>query len=230
LKSHPHEILVAVGRSATTHAAGNRVADMVPESIRGPIQTDSGRVAKALSRQRIRLSLVLFSLLILDDVLEGRLPRHTNPHVDHWAQIGLVLVGLGVTLRTWAAGVIAKGKELARNGPYCLTRHPLYVGSLLMILGFSTLISDGRNVWIALAVTALLYGVRIRREERTLSMKFGLAWRQYVARTAFLLPRRLPLAIRCKWSVTQWVRNREYRTLLATAAGLVALSLWRRLL
>lgn len=184
------------------------------------------RAAAALVRYRVRLSLVLFLLLIVDDVLEGVRPSHVRFFTDPWARIGLDLVLIGIGIRSWAGGVISKGSALACTGPYSLTRHPLYVGSLLMTVGFCTLLADGRNVWIAIVATALLYLVRLSREEYTLEAKFGENWRQYVARTALLFPRRLPVALGCHWSFRQWLKNREYRALIAALVGLFALKFW----
>ena len=49
-----------------------------------------------------------------------------------------VLIALpGELLRIWAAGHITKGREVTRSGPYQLVRHPLYLGSTIMGLGFA---------------------------------------------------------------------------------------------
>jgi len=46
------------------------------------------------------------------------------------AGAAVALLGLGV--RTWAAGYLDKNRNLTVSGPYACTRHPLYLGSLLM--------------------------------------------------------------------------------------------------
>jgi len=50
---------------------------------------------------------------------------------------GLTLAALGQIFRIYAAGFIFKNKELASNGPYALVRHPLYLGNILILAGFT---------------------------------------------------------------------------------------------
>src|SRR5688500_4711184 len=47
----------------------------------------------------------------------------------------VAVVGLGV--RAWASGHIRKASVLAVTGPYAHTRNPLYLGTLVLGLGFS---------------------------------------------------------------------------------------------
>src|SRR5947209_15369662 len=42
----------------------------------------------------------------------------------------------GLALRAWASGHIRKNARLAVSGPYAYTRNPLYLGSLVLGLGF----------------------------------------------------------------------------------------------
>ena len=71
----------------------------------------------------------------------------------HWnIIIGLLIALAGQLFRIFAAGTIFKNKELASDGAYSLVRHPLYLGNILILGGFS--LASG-NLWVALAV--LLY-------------------------------------------------------------------------
>jgi protein-S-isoprenylcysteine O-methyltransferase Ste14 len=51
--------------------------------------------------------------------------------------IGAVMVVAGVAIRLWASGHVKKDKVLATDGPYAYVRHPLYVGNLILLFGFS---------------------------------------------------------------------------------------------
>src|SRR5664279_4181865 len=51
--------------------------------------------------------------------------------------IGIPLSLLGLALRAWAAGCLAKNQELATGGPYAYTRNPLYIGTLVVAAGLS---------------------------------------------------------------------------------------------
>jgi protein-S-isoprenylcysteine O-methyltransferase Ste14 len=130
---------------------------------------------------------------------------------------------LGILLRTWAAGTIHKTKKLATTGPYALARHPLYLGSFLIAMGFSLFLWDNENMWAVIAVGVLLYLPKIRREEIHLAQLFGNEWPDYCRRTAMFFPKSLP-KLRSDWSFQQWNHNHEYETF---AAGLIALTIIR---
>ena len=49
---------------------------------------------------------------------------------------GLALAFFGVLFRAWATGNIHKDNHLAIVGPYTLSRHPLYLGTFVIGLGF----------------------------------------------------------------------------------------------
>src|SRR5882672_12080639 len=51
--------------------------------------------------------------------------------------IGATITVLGLLLRGWAAGHLAKNQRLATGGPYALTRNPLYFGTLLVAAGLA---------------------------------------------------------------------------------------------
>ena len=50
--------------------------------------------------------------------------------------IGGVVAVVGETVRVWASGHIEKGREVTRSGPYRFVRHPLYLGSAIIGVGF----------------------------------------------------------------------------------------------
>jgi uncharacterized membrane protein len=134
--------------------------------------------------------------------------------------IGGAVAAAGELLRIWAAGHLEKGREVTMSGPYRLTRHPLYVGSAVMGLGFAMASNSSWTAAIVAAYLALTIGAAIRREERHLTEKFGSAYPEYREGRSADVARR--------FSVSRAMRNREYRA----AAGLVAvlaLLLWKTL-
>ncbi len=50
---------------------------------------------------------------------------------------GLPVAVLGLLLRAWAAGHLAKNEQLAQGGPYAHVRNPLYLGTLLVAAGLA---------------------------------------------------------------------------------------------
>ena len=79
--------------------------------------------------------------------------------------------------------------ELVTSGPYRWVRHALYCVGTLFFGSFALLAA---NWFIALAdLTALaVLTLRLRREEEKLIERFGDEYRDYMARTGRLLPRR----------------------------------------
>src|SRR6185312_17360935 len=50
---------------------------------------------------------------------------------------GIPISAIGLALRGWAAGHLAKNQRLAQSGPYAATRNPLYLGTLVTALGLA---------------------------------------------------------------------------------------------
>ena len=144
--------------------------------------------------------------------------------------MGLLCIALGVTLRSWSAGVLHKTWELTTTGPYALIRNPLYVGSFLIMSGYATLIDDVENIFVILGPLAFLYYLQVLHEERTLFNKYGMRWQEYASHVSRFFPWRLPQpgTLFGTWSVRDWLGSREYRAMIATLAGIAALDLWRR--
>lgn len=183
-----------------------------------------------LARYRLGLSFLVFLLIILEwQINDGGRPHALSALQDGEHPAGLLLIFAGLGLRSWAAGVIRKCAVLATEGPYAWTRHPLYLGSFLIALGFAAVAEDRHAVAAVLLAVPLLYLPTIQREERGLAIKFGDAWRMYAGRTGMILPRFPTCLSRADWSWQCWWRNREWRILLRTLAVLWLLEWWNAL-
>jgi protein-S-isoprenylcysteine O-methyltransferase Ste14 len=145
--------------------------------------------------------------------------------------IGTVLAVLGIGLRAVASGHVKKNEVLTTTGPYAYVRNPLYLGSIIMALGF---VIASRDWWVAagvVALFALVYVPVIRTEEAFLRSRFD-GFERY-ART---VPRIIPRGIRVinmteGFSRELYLRHREYNAILGAAAMLAALvvkMLWFR--
>ena len=91
--------------------------------------------------------------------------------------------------RSWSVGPqAAPDVGLRTDGPYAVTRHPIYTGLLGMMLG--TALLGGLGQWIALVLAGLVVAVlKIRSEERLLVATFPDAYDAYRAQVPALLPR-----------------------------------------
>ncbi len=162
-------------------------------------------VARQLARVRVPLG---YPLGVVALWLAAPTPRSLA--------VGAALGAIGEALRIWAAGHLEKGREVTRTGPYALTRHPLYAGSIVMGAGLAV---ASHTVAVAILVFAYL-GVTItaaiRSEEAHLTDKFGGEYPAYRDGRAAAAAR--------GFSLERAIRNREYRALLGFLAVLLLLA------
>lgn len=183
---------------------------------------------KFITRKRVAISLVIFtSVMVIDVLLLDVRPRSLVDFTDIGTVVGLVGVVLGLFARSWAAGTLHKNASLTQVGPYSITRNPLYVGSFLMMIGFCALVQDLYTIWIIAGPMALLYWFQVRIEERRLERLYPQDWPLYAATTPRFLPRPWKMVRGGGWSLAQWLSNREYQAIIASAVGLGLLVAWR---
>ena len=136
---------------------------------------------------------------------------------------GGIVAAVGVLLRAMASGQVKKNEELATNGPYAYFRNPLYLGSLVIAIGFAI---ASRDVWIAvgiLALFSLIYVPVIRAEETFLRQRFA-EYDGYARRVPRLLPRTVWFSgLTSGFSRELYWQHREYNALIGAAAMLAAL-------
>jgi protein-S-isoprenylcysteine O-methyltransferase Ste14 len=122
---------------------------------------------------------------------------------------GLVLAVLGVAIRLWAAGTIHKGREITISGPYAWVRHPLYVGSFVIALGYFAMSGLWEAFAIGVPLFVALHWAAVVVEERMLIALFGSEYEDYCRKVPRALPRppRTPAAGDFSWP--QALYNRE---------------------
>src|SRR5580700_2503600 len=104
------------------------------------------------------------------------------------AVIGVAIAALGELLRVWAVGYsgvttraeIVTAPTLVTNGPYAITRNPLYVANAIVALGVG------------------VYAIIIPLEEAYLAGLYGQEYRRYLEAVPQLMPsgRSMPAAER----------------------------------
>jgi protein-S-isoprenylcysteine O-methyltransferase Ste14 len=137
--------------------------------------------------------------------------------------LGLVLAIPGLLIRSLASGHVDKNEALATSGPYSYSRNPLYLGSLVLAMGFAT---AGRSWWLAgtmLLIFLAVYLPVIGIEEVFLESRFP-EYASYAREVPRLLPRLRPYRPTSQaFSWKLYWKHREYNALLGTAAMSVAL-------
>jgi rfaE bifunctional protein nucleotidyltransferase chain/domain len=94
---------------------------------------------------------------------------------------GCLIALPGQWLRIWGAGHLQKAREVTVSGPYRYMRHPLYIGSSVMGVGFAVASGSVVSALVVLAYLAVTIPVTARREEASLDRNLGGAYADYRA-------------------------------------------------
>jgi protein-S-isoprenylcysteine O-methyltransferase Ste14 len=144
-----------------------------------------------------------------------------------WKFIALGAIGIvpGLLIRALASGHVRKNEALAMSGPYAYTRNPLYLGSLLIGIGFAV---AARSWWVGVVLVVMFFAIYvpvIRDEEAFLRQRFP-EFEEYARRVPRMLPR-ITLARTNEdgggFSLDLYLTHREYNALLGAVAMLAAL-------
>ena len=86
--------------------------------------------------------------------------------------LGAIVFVPGLLVRALASGHVQKNEALATSGPYAYTRNPLYLGSLLIGVGFAI---AARSWWVGVVLVVMFFAIYlpvIRGEEAYLRQRF----------------------------------------------------------
>ena len=141
--------------------------------------------------------------------------------------LGLPVALLGLGLRGWAAGHLAKNHALATAGPYAYVRNPLYLGTLLVAAGLAIASrSVGLGGLFALVFLCIYLPV-MQLEEQHLRCLFP-EYAAYAERVPALVPRMAGERSREPFRWSLYVKNREYQAAAGFLAGAMLL-VWKAL-
>jgi protein-S-isoprenylcysteine O-methyltransferase Ste14 len=138
--------------------------------------------------------------------------------------LGLLLIIPGLLIRALASGHVRKNEQLATTGPYAYTRNPLYLGSIVLAVGFAV---AARNWWIGVALVVMLLAIYlpvIRSEETFLRGHFP-EFDEYARRVPRLLPRLRVQNREGSFSKELYWKHREYNATLGALMMWVALGM-----
>jgi protein-S-isoprenylcysteine O-methyltransferase Ste14 len=144
---------------------------------------------------------------------------------------GLCCIALGQFVRLWGTGHLHKNKVLATGGPYSFVRHPLYVGTFLIIVGLALLSGSWVVFGILLPVGVLVFLFyyaprKERRESLRLHKAFGEKFDNYHAAVPGFIPRLTPYQDReGRFAFDGIIENREYLITIALVFGVTVIVL-----
>src|ERR1035437_2956664 len=140
--------------------------------------------------------------------------------------LGAIVIAPGLLVRALASGHVRKNEALATSGPYAYTRNLLYLGALLIGVGFAV---AARSWWVGVALVVMFFAIYvpvIRDEEAFLRQKFP-EFDEYAQRVPRMFPR---LATGTQedegpagFSMDLYGKPREYNALVGAVAMLAAL-------
>jgi protein-S-isoprenylcysteine O-methyltransferase Ste14 len=137
--------------------------------------------------------------------------------------IGTTLVIPGLAIRALASGHLQKNQQLATGGPYAYSRNPLYLGSLILAIGFAL---AARSWWIGGGIVLLFFVIYlpvIRSEETFLRERFP-EFDEYAREVPSLFPRLTRFGKRSgEFSWDLYWKHREYNATVGAAALMAVL-------
>jgi protein-S-isoprenylcysteine O-methyltransferase Ste14 len=138
---------------------------------------------------------------------------------------GAILIAPGLLIRALASGHVRKNEALATSGPYAYTRNPLYLGSLLMGVGFAV---AARSWWVGVILVVMFFAIYmpvIRDEENYLRQRFP-EFEEYARRVPRMFPSIGPRSREERadgFSFDLYLKHREYNALLGALAMVAVL-------
>jgi protein-S-isoprenylcysteine O-methyltransferase Ste14 len=103
---------------------------------------------------------------------------------------GFFFILVGILGRTWCAMYIGGNKlnRLVTEGPYSVTRNPLYVFSAIAAFGLGAQVGSAVFALICALATLAIFALVIRHEERALADRFPAEFARYKSRVPRLAP------------------------------------------
>lgn len=155
-----------------------------------------------LKPQRYRLIFNICAILLLIPILIVSSSVESGylfePKI-HFKLIGLLLAGVGIVIVKIAfksydtkaflgLGSLEGEKEFKTNGLLRSVRHPLYSGSILVLVGY-VLFDPKISTVVSVALMILYFIIGIQFEEKKLIKEFGDTYLDYKNKTPMLIPK-----------------------------------------
>lgn len=145
-------------------------------------------VGQQWQRKIIVLIVVLLGICLL--MSSGSVLPEDNLWHEAIERGGVFFILAGIVGRTWCSMYIGgnKLKRLVTEGPYSLTRNPLYLFSAIASFGLGAQLGSIVFALLCTAATIAIFLIVIRHEERALAGLFPAEYATYKAQVPRLLP------------------------------------------
>jgi protein-S-isoprenylcysteine O-methyltransferase Ste14 len=144
-----------------------------------------------IRKLRILLTRIISGILAIIVLISNNYWENIDMIDSIFFLIGVLLVGIASIGRIWCSLYISgyKSKTLVTEGPYSISRNPLYFFSMLGSLGIG-LATETLIIPAVLMISfAIYYPHVIKREERNLSKLYGRKYQEYHDRTPAFIPK-----------------------------------------
>ena len=146
---------------------------------------------------QMAIAVLGFTLIGSERLGGGWLGRSIFAPVPRIETAGVLLTLAGCLFAIWARftlgsnwsgrATVKAGHELIVQGPYALTRHPIYTGLLLASVGSALAVGEWRCV-VGLVLILIVFAVKIGQEEKLMLETFPEAYPRYRERVKAIVP------------------------------------------
>ena len=141
--------------------------------------------------------LIIFLIVWIADSFVFKYSTFLTQYVSNYIRVPIALIVLVISgLLAWTGLKIVfretrEEPQVITSGVFSIVRHPIYLGSILLYLGFILLSLSllSALVWILIIV---FYYMISRYEEKLLIQRFGSAYEEYKKKVPMLFPIKLP--------------------------------------
>jgi protein-S-isoprenylcysteine O-methyltransferase Ste14 len=146
--------------------------------------------------------------------------------------LGFALVTVGALGRLWSLSFISgfKNVQLIQEGPYSVTRNPLYLSSMIGAVGIACATRNPLVLALVVVFFIVYYPAVVRHEERVLASMHPLAFPEYARRVPRFLPRPSLYREPEQYAIRVGPYRRTFGDALAFLAGYLAIEMvvWLR--
>lgn len=141
--------------------------------------------------------LVVFLVVWITDSVVFKYSTFLTQYISNYIRVPIALIVLVISgLLAWAGlkivfGEIREEPQVITTGVFSIVRHPIYLGLILLYLGFILLSLSllSTLVWF---IIIIFYYIISRYEEKLLTQRFGSVYEEYKKKVPMLFPIKLP--------------------------------------
>ncbi len=141
--------------------------------------------------------LVVFLVVWIADSFVFKYSTFLTQYVSNYIRVPIALIVLVISgLLAWTGLKIVfretrEKPQVITTGVFSIVRHPIYLSSILLYLGFILLSLSLFSVLVWFIIIIFYYQIS-RYEEKLLTQRFGSAYEEYKKKVPMLLPIKLP--------------------------------------